>query len=140
VPAGVVTAMPRPLVQAAPQKASGKKGLLIGSLVGLVLLGAVAVGGGWYAYTQLAGSPDAAPSPAPSTPTRQSSAPPESLPLASDVPAQQAAANAVSAKPNDSQPATANRTSGPAQAKAPAPKPAAKPAGKKTTGATVIEQ
>lgn len=54
-------------VSAAPQQKKSKAGLIIGALFAMMLLGGLAVGGGWYWYTNYyAIKPAVTPSPAPS--------------------------------------------------------------------------
>lgn len=57
----------RAQVASRPQPKKSKAGLMIGGLVGLLLLGFIAAGGGWYVYNNYyAGTPTASPTPAPS--------------------------------------------------------------------------
>lgn len=55
---------------AAPKQKSSKAGLIIGVLVGLLLLGGIAAGAGWYFYSKnMAGKPSPAPTPTPVQPS-----------------------------------------------------------------------
>lgn len=59
----------KPVAVVAPPKKKSKAGLVIGTLVGLLLLGGIAAGGGWFAYTRyyLPSIAGATPTPTPAT-------------------------------------------------------------------------
>lgn len=74
----------KPFVGAAPKQKS-KSGMLVGGLVGLLFLGSIAVGGGWFAYTKyyLPSQTKAVPSPSPSV--QASPSPQSTVPVLADV-------------------------------------------------------
>lgn len=76
---------PRPQSASQPtgKKSSSKTGWILGGLAGLLLVGAVAAGGGWYAYTNyyLSVSPEPAPTPSPAV----SASPTPDAPILVDV-------------------------------------------------------
>lgn len=74
-------ASPKPLAAVSANK-KGKSGMLVGGLVGLLLLGGVAGGGGWFAYTKYYLPSQAKASP---SPTQQVSPTPHSTPVLADV-------------------------------------------------------
>lgn len=74
----------KPFVNAVPKQKS-KSGMLVGGLVGLLVLGGIAAGGGWFAYTKyyLPSQTKAVPSPSPSI--LASPSPQSTLPVLADV-------------------------------------------------------
>lgn len=157
-PAASEAATPAPAVAAktaAPKKRS-KAGLVIGGLVGLLLLGAVAAGAAWFIYNNFMGPAGVKPTPSPvasATPASTPSPTPEPSPTATPESNTNSGSNSgitVSPTPEPTSGSTPSTRPtpqvGPAKtppvgpAKTPAAKPPVTPKAKPNNDRTVIDQ
>jgi serine/threonine-protein kinase len=153
-----VPPMPATAAKAAAPKMRSKAGLVIGGLVGLLLLGAIAAGAAWFIYTNFMGPANVSPSPTPSpvasaTPAATASPTPEPSPTATPESNTNSGSNSGITVSPTPEPTTASTPSarptpqtGPVKtppvgpAKTPVTKPPVTPKAKPNNDRTVIDQ